>query len=192
MSTTTQRPASRGAAAKRPAAPYGGVPFVAIQIDPPIGERSGKTRVHILPSSSKKVFASATKVFEYIKGSTVIERHRLVSHGLPKKALEDAIAWFDEIPKQVVLDAIGISQKTVDRKETNEPLNPQHSNTLFSLLEVSSLAESTLGSKQLAEQWLNTPAIGLDGAKPISLLGTGPGVEAVKDLLARIEYGVYA
>lgn len=183
MSTTTERPTSQRVVATRP---------VAATIGPASGERAIKARTKLRTGAPKRIFLSASNLFDYLNDSTVMERHVLVSHGLPKKALEDAIAWFDKIPKQAVLDAIGISQKTVDRKATDEVLNPQHSNALFSLLEVSRLADSTLGNKHLAEQWLNTPAIGLDGAKPISLLGTGPGVEAVKDLLARIEYGVYA
>ena len=188
MSSTIVRPEARKGPAKVSSPVYGegrgGVPIANAVI--------AKKRPRGRGVAVVKVYAGPIEVFDYLKGSTVIERHRLVSKGLPKKALEDAIHWFDEIPKQVVLDAIGISQKTVDRKDQDEPLNPQHSNALFSLLEVSSLAESILGSKQLAEQWMNSPAIGLDGAKPISLLGTGPGVEAVKDLLSRIDYGVYA
>ena len=43
-----------------------------------------------------------------------------------------------------------------------------------------------------AEQWLVTPALGLDGRKPIDLMSTRAGGEMVKAHLTRMDYGVYA
>ena len=48
------------------------------------------------------------------------------------------------------------------------------------------------GSKEGAEQWLASPAIGLERRRPIDLLGTPDGFETVATYLGRIEYGVYA
>jgi putative toxin-antitoxin system antitoxin component (TIGR02293 family) len=48
------------------------------------------------------------------------------------------------------------------------------------------------GSQAEAEQWLDRPAIGLDGRKPIDLLRTHPGTRLVSEYLTRIEHGVYA
>ena len=61
----------------------------------------------------------------------------------------------------------------------------------MALKEVTDIAIRVLGSRELAEHWLAQPALALDGQRPLDLLATAPGVEAVKDLLTRMEFGVY-
>lgn len=59
------------------------------------------------------------------------------------------------------------------------------------LQEVTDSAIHVLGSRDLAEHWLALPALALDGQRPLDQLGTAPGVEVVKTLLIRLEFGVY-
>jgi putative toxin-antitoxin system antitoxin component (TIGR02293 family) len=53
-------------------------------------------------------------------------------------------------------------------------------------------AIDVLGTSEAAERWLSTPAMGLDQRKPIDLLESSDGIELVKTLLTRMDYGVYA
>ena len=48
-----------------------------------------------------------------------------------------------------------------------------------------------MGTQEAAEAWLLEPAIGLDNRRPIDLLASSAGAEAVEDCLTRLEYGVY-
>lgn len=48
-------------------------------------------------------------------------------------------------------------------------------------------ATSVLGQRELAEAWLNHPAIALDGQRPLDMLSSAPGIEAVKDLLTETQ-----
>ena len=48
------------------------------------------------------------------------------------------------------------------------------------------------GDSEKARQWMSRPARGLGGKVPESLLGTSSGVEAVMDLIERLEHGVVA
>jgi putative toxin-antitoxin system antitoxin component (TIGR02293 family) len=57
--------------------------------------------------------------------------------------------------------------------------------------EITALAAQVLGNAEVAQQWLNQPALALSGAVPADLLSNPEGREAVRDLLMRIEYGVY-
>ncbi|MDI1240027.1 MAG: MbcA/ParS/Xre antitoxin family protein [Polaromonas sp.] len=43
-----------------------------------------------------------------------------------------------------------------------------------------------------AEQWLMTPAMGLDQRRPVDLMQTIDGIAQVTQLLLRMRYGVYA
>ncbi|AUB82283.1 antitoxin Xre/MbcA/ParS toxin-binding domain-containing protein [Candidatus Thiodictyon syntrophicum] len=60
------------------------------------------------------------------------------------------------------------------------------------LASVTAQAIDTLGSREDAERWLASAAIGLDRYRPIDLLQTSEGTELVKTLLTRMDYGVYA
>ncbi len=53
------------------------------------------------------------------------------------------------------------------------------------------LAAHVLGSQALAKQWLEQPAVALDGRCPGKLLGSEDGAQAVRELLMRIEFGIY-
>lgn len=57
--------------------------------------------------------------------------------------------------------------------------------------EVTVIATRVLGTSELAEHWLTHPALALDGRRPLDLLTTAAGIQAVKDLLTRMEFGVY-
>lgn len=57
--------------------------------------------------------------------------------------------------------------------------------------DVHQLAVQVLGSQPLAARWMKRPAPALDGRCPGELLTDDAGVEAVRTLLMRIEYGVY-
>lgn len=59
------------------------------------------------------------------------------------------------------------------------------------LTEVMAAAGRVLGSRAAAGAWLRRPAIALNNARPIDLLGTAEGVDAVRDLLVRLEHNVY-
>ncbi len=57
--------------------------------------------------------------------------------------------------------------------------------------EVLALATEVLGTQGAAERWLERPVMALDRNWPIDLLATSDGMEKVKDLLGRLQYGVY-
>lgn len=58
--------------------------------------------------------------------------------------------------------------------------------------DINQLAAHVLGSQALAAHWLQRSAPALDGRRPSELLTTEAGVQAVRELLMRIEYGVYS
>jgi len=52
-------------------------------------------------------------------------------------------------------------------------------------------AVRVLGSPEVAEIWMQTPAMALANLKPAELLATHAGARQVADHLTRVEYGVY-
>jgi putative toxin-antitoxin system antitoxin component (TIGR02293 family) len=57
--------------------------------------------------------------------------------------------------------------------------------------EVREMAIRTFGSDAAAKQWLCSPAMALDGHRPLDLLHHSAGVKRVITLLIRIDYCVY-
>ena len=98
------------------------------------------------------------------------------------------------LPADAVLKAIGVSARTAHRikADPDTPLDARTTDGIYRLESVRALAEDVLGSAEAANEWLNAEAMGLEFRKPIDLLSTSPGAEAVKTLLQRMKCGVYA
>lgn len=127
-------------------------------------------------------------------GSSVMA-HDAVMKGVSGRALTRI--WESTrgtLPTDAILKAIGVSARTAHRIKTDpdKPLDARTTDGIYRLESVRAMAEEVLGSTEAANEWLNTEAIGLEFRKPIDLVSTSPGAEAVKTLLQRMRYGVYA
>ena len=127
----------------------------------------------------------------FIRDLSGVERHQLVKGGLSTQAFREALEAYIVVSESELLHAVGLSTKTLGRREDTK-LGPRHSDAALALLEVTDIAVRVLGNRKLAEQWLKEPSLALDGGAPLDLISTAPGIETVKDLLTRMEYGVYA
>lgn len=98
------------------------------------------------------------------------------------------------LPTEAILKAIGVSARTAHRLKTDPDklLDARTTDGIYRLESVRATAQEVLGSEQAANEWLNTEAMGLEYRKPIDLVSTSPGAEAVKTLLQRMKHGVYA
>ena len=126
-----------------------------------------------------------------ITSGTDVERHKMVQVGLSSTIVKQTLETFHVIPQGQLLQAVGLSSKTLGRR-VDSLLGSRHSDAAIALIQVTDMADRVLGNRALAEQWLSHPAIALDGNRPLDMLTTNPGIAAVKDLLTRMEYGVYA
>ena len=160
----------------------------------------GKTRE--IPSKKAvkvKIFASAkrerqSRVFVAFAGSSVMA-HDVVMKGVSGRALTSI--WESTrgaLPTDAILKAIGVSARTAHRikADPDKPLDARTTDGIYRLESVRAMAEEVLGSAEAANEWLSTEAMGLEFRKPINLVSTSPGAEAVKTLLQRMKYGVYA
>lgn len=95
------------------------------------------------------------------------------------------------LPPDAILRAIGVSARTAHRisSDPDKPLDARTTDGIYRLESVRALAEEVLGSPAAANEWLNSEAMGLEFRKPIDLVSTSPGAEAVKTLLQRMNYG---
>lgn len=157
------------------------------------GEKAANGKIHGGRKRERQVHV-ADKISIAFEGSRVMA-HDAVMKGVSGKTLTSI--WestMGSLPTDAVLKAIGVSLRTAHRikSDPDKLLDARTTDGIYRLESVRSMAEEVLGSSEAANEWLNTEAMGLEFRKPIDLLSTSPGAEAVKTLLQRMKYGVYA
>lgn len=80
---------------------------------------------------------------------------------------------------------------TTTRAEPNQQAHAKKMALKVSAEKLRALAIEELGSAEAAEQWLMTPAMGLEQRRPIDLMRTLDGIALVTQLLSRIRFGVH-
>lgn len=124
-----------------------------------------------------------------------LDAHDLLIKGLPTSTLLHLVNEVWLLSSEDALEkAIGISLRTLQRRKkdnVSKALSIEQSNRAWQFAEILGRAIDILGSKEEAEHWMVQPAIGLENRKPIDLLASAAGAEAVGNYLTRLEYGVY-
>jgi putative toxin-antitoxin system antitoxin component (TIGR02293 family) len=125
-----------------------------------------------------------------------LEAHDLLQKGIPGHALRHLVtnvAILCAPHRDGMEKAVGISVRTYQRRmdALDKPLNPEQSGRTWKFAEILGRATELLGTQAEAEAWLERPAMALEQRKPIDLLSTPAGIEAIEDHLTRLEYGVY-
>lgn len=124
-----------------------------------------------------------------------IDAHDFLMKGVPVAALFKLMDHFVFLQTTDVLEkAIGMSTRTMQRKRKashGDALSIDQGSKLWKFAEILSSAINVLGSQEAAEEWLNRPAIGLEYRKPIDLMASSAGAEAVEAYLIQMDYGVY-
>lgn len=145
----------------------------------------------------------ATKAYHLLGGDRIMKRtvrnaldaHDLIVEGLPSKSLLHLVEGVRFLSAGDALNkAIGISIRTLQRRKSDAPdkaLSTEQSSRAWRFAEIIAQATDIMGTQEAAEAWLLETAIGLDNRRPIDLLASSAGTEAVEDYLTRLEYGVY-
>lgn len=108
----------------------------------------------------------------------------------------DAIEHFMKVfavTKEKVAALLHISTPTLYRwLNQNKALDRQAALTIVTLTELFQYGESVFGDQRNFFKWLNLPNPAFGGIEPQTLLELPDGISKVRDLLGRIEYGVYS
>jgi putative toxin-antitoxin system antitoxin component (TIGR02293 family) len=98
-----------------------------------------------------------------------------------------------EISRDVTAGLLNVSEPTIYRWiRNNKKLDRNYSVQLFELTDLFLYGSRVFGNKVNFFKWLELPNTALGGLEPAELLGIPGGISKVKDLIGRIEHGVYS
>jgi putative toxin-antitoxin system antitoxin component (TIGR02293 family) len=111
--------------------------------------------------------------------------------GLKKRAL-DHLAARISLTTKVMAFILQVSERTLQRYQQDDTLDSPKSAQLIQLANVFARGFEVFQDEDLFKSWMETPNVALGNVKPIALLDTPFGIQAILDVLGRIEYGVYS
>jgi putative toxin-antitoxin system antitoxin component (TIGR02293 family) len=114
-----------------------------------------------------------------------------VRAGLPLSAFA-AVAGYTQLTREMLAAVAGIPLRNVQRRAATSHLKRDESDRLARVARIYALAETVLGSRDVAERWMLSPNWALDGARPIDQIDTEVAGREVEDALGRIDEGVFA
>lgn len=119
--------------------------------------------------------------------------HDIVTKGLPNSSLITLLS-ISRLSKPQFSTAMRVSLRTLQRlsdRSKKLTLSAEVSTGLWQFAEIYARAIDVLGTEELADRWLQSPAIALNGRRPLELMATVQGAELVADTLDQLDRGVY-
>jgi putative toxin-antitoxin system antitoxin component (TIGR02293 family) len=122
---------------------------------------------------------------------TSIEKMQATREGISKKALEQlkekAGLDYDQLAHM-----LGVARATLIGKKGTERFSPALSEKMMSLADIYAYGYEVFGDQQAFNQWIFQPVAALGGKTPYSFLDNQFGREEVRNIIGRINYGVYS
>lgn len=116
----------------------------------------------------------------------------LAGSGIDVSVIRNFIGYFN-LKKELVARFLDVSEPTIYRWiKANKTLDRNFSVKLFEIADLFLFGEEVFGDQNAFFKWLNNPNEALGGLEPLELVGIPGGVSKVRDILGRIEYGVYS
>jgi len=116
----------------------------------------------------------------------------IADKGLNSNIILNFRKYFD-ISREFTAELLNISEPTIYRWiRKNQKLERNYSIQLFELTELFLFGYEVFENKENFFKWLELPNTAIGGLEPKKLLEVPGGISKVKDLLGRIEYGVYS
>ena len=113
-----------------------------------------------------------------------------IKKGLPIKIFDKLRAEFN-VSTERMAEILGIPRSTLIRRKKAAVLDQSESERLVRFARLFTIATNLFEDKDAARTWLNSPALALNGKKPIDYADTEMGAREVEMLLGRIEHGVF-
>jgi len=118
--------------------------------------------------------------------------HEALSEGIPYKVFT-TLAAASGLESKELARYVAISPASLQRRAKAGHFKRDEGDRLYRFAEVyKSAVDLFEGDQKRANTWLLNPVRGLGGQRPVEMIATTAGAEAVLDLIGRLEHGVFA
>lgn len=138
----------------------------------------------------KRVENSKAKVVPVYRWSR-FDKIDAIKNGISKEELE-TLKNQSALDYDTIASILNIGKATLHNKKGKEKFDQYISERIFLLADLYSYGYEAFENKENFNQWMKMPNRSLGGVSPLSLLDTLYGLEEVKHLIGRIEYGVFS
>lgn len=119
------------------------------------------------------------------------EKIDAVKNGISKEELEN-LKMGAELDYDTLARVLNIAKATLHNKKGKAKFDTAISERIFLLADLYSYGYEVFENKERFNAWMKSENRALGGISPLSLIDTVYGMEEVKHLIGRIEYGVYS
>jgi len=117
--------------------------------------------------------------------------HAVISEGMPYTVFLRLIELTD-INKTKLATSLLIPMSSLNRRSNMGKFTPAESDRFYRFIYVlSAIIDYFEGDRRTAVDWLQSNIKGLYGHKPLDLISTSAGCNAIIDLIRRLEHGIF-
>jgi putative toxin-antitoxin system antitoxin component (TIGR02293 family) len=122
---------------------------------------------------------------------SAIEKMHIVRNGVSKKDLELLKSKAD-LDYTMLAKALSVTRATLINKKRGEKFGSVLSEKIVGMADLYSYGFEVFEDKDRFNQWMSKPNKALGGQVPYDLIDNQFGREEVKNLIGRIDYGIYS
>jgi putative toxin-antitoxin system antitoxin component (TIGR02293 family) len=122
---------------------------------------------------------------------TPLEKMALADGGLTKKVLEH-LKKLTDLDYDELATALNVTRATLINKKGEQKFSPVVSEKIVGLADLYSYGYEVFEDPERFNRWMFRPNQALGGKAPYDLIHNQFGREEVKNVIGRIEYGVYS
>lgn len=151
--------------------------------------------INNLPSTTDR-YKKLTDIFGKKYFRTKVESPydfiHIAKKGINANIIKNFRLYFN-LPLEVTAQMLNISEPTIYRwTKSNKILERNFSVKLFEIADMFLYGAQVFGNKENFFKWLRLPNTALGGMEPQELVDIPGGVSKVKDVIGRVEHGVYS
>jgi len=134
---------------------------------------------------------SKGKITKHLNQLTGFEKIQMIKDGLSK---ENLLALKDKsgLDYDQLSGVLSVARATLINKKGDARFSRDLSEKIFSLADIYAYGYQVFENENRFNDWVFAPNHALGGQKPFDLLDSQYGREEIKNLIGRIEYGVYS
>ena len=144
---------------------------------------------NIVPAKARKPFIR--NIIKNIERWSMLQKIAIIRSGVSKTELEK-VKEETGLDYEMLSRILSVTKATLHNKKGYGKFSSEVSERLLLFAEIYVYGVEVFGEKRKFIHWMSNPIRSTGGIAPLELMDTKYGMEEVKDIIGRIDYGVYS